>query len=253
MKEIEIFVATHKIASKYGDGCYHMIHVGAETSTIEIPETIKDNGASDNISSKNNIYCELTGLYYIWKNVKDVKYVGLCHYRRLPALKKIFQNDPEILSEKELVTILNSYDLILPRKTKKNGVINGYFTEGDSAINEYRPYKLMLPVVQELYPEYVDDFKKEFHTRTMSFGNIMICDKSLFDEYCKWLFDILFKLEENINMSGDRVLPRELGFYSEWLLNIWMKHKRLKVKYVPLFLPERKTLMERIKDKIQKK
>lgn len=252
MDKIKIFVATHKIAPKYGDSCYQMIHVGAETSNIEIPNAIKDNCCSDNISTKNNIYCELTGLYHVWKNVSNVTYVGLCHYRRLPAMKVGIFGKTQVLSGSQMLELLESYDVILPNKAKKNGVLNGFFADGDSAIESYRPYKLMLPVVQELYPDYLDDFKAEFHTPEMSFGNIMVCSKKLFDAYCKWLFDVLFRVEQNVLSSGDKNEPRELGYYSEWLLNVWVRHQNLKVKYVPLFLPERPSFVRRIMNKLQK-
>src|SRR6476660_2174831 len=39
-----------------------------------------DTGQS--ISSRNKHYSELTGWYWIWKNVSDVDILGLCHYRR---------------------------------------------------------------------------------------------------------------------------------------------------------------------------
>ncbi|MCD8237554.1 MAG: DUF4422 domain-containing protein [Prevotellaceae bacterium] len=251
MKTIKIFVAAHKVAPKYGDDCYQMIHVGAEKSSLTIPNAIKDDCCYDNISKKNDIYCELTGLYHMWKNVKGIDYIGLCHYRRLPVSKNLL-GKATVLSTSQLINIMENNDVILPDVTKKNGEINGYFKVGDQSILSYRPYQLMLPVVKELYPDYLEDFELEFHTEYMSFGNIMVCSKPLFDEYCKWLFDILFKVEKNIKESGDKVLPRELGFYSEWLLNIWIRHNKLRVKNVPLFLPEQKTLQRRIIDKIKK-
>lgn len=250
-KQIVIFVAAHKVAVKYGDECYQMIHVGAKKSSTVIPNAIKDDSCPDNISSKNDVYCELTGLYHIWKNVTSLGYVGLCHYRRLPAMSNTFGKS-KVLTGEQLIQFLKSYDIILPKQSNKNGVINGYFAKNDESINEYRPYKLMLPVIQELYPDYVEDFKREFNTKSMSYGNIMVCSKPLFDEYCNWLFNILFKVEKNVVEAGDHILPRELGYYSEWLLNVWVRHRNLKVKYVPLFLPEQKKLIVRIISKLKK-
>ncbi len=245
MQNLEIFVAAHKLAPKYGDDCYKFIHVGAKTSKILIPDAINDDVCEDNISEKNNIYCELTGLYHVWKNVRNVKYVGLCHYRRLPSVDTLF-GKKRVMTGEEILDILQKVDIILPKQARKRGVVNGFFAKGDESINNYRPYKLMLPVIKELFPEYENDFKKEFHTEYMSFGNIMVCSKKIFDDYCSWLFSILFKVEDNIMTSGDKVEPRELGFYSEWLLNIWVRHQHLNVKFVPLFLPEKKSIMAKL-------
>ena len=105
---------------------------------------------------------------------------------------------------------------------------------------------MMKPVIKELYPEYLDSFEEEFITPTMSFGNIMICRKSLFDNYCKWLFHILFTVEQNMNeQSGPE--PRELGFYSEWLLNVWVRHNKLNVDYANVFFTEKFFSFSRLK------
>ena len=88
MERIKIFAAAHKPVVSYGDSFYQFVHVGAALhNNTRIENSINDDGDPDNISSKNGIYCELTGLYYIWKHVKNVEYTGLVHYRRFLAKK----------------------------------------------------------------------------------------------------------------------------------------------------------------------
>lgn len=41
---------------------------------------IEDEHAIPNIDVKNSLYCELTGMYYLWKHGND-EIVGLEHYR----------------------------------------------------------------------------------------------------------------------------------------------------------------------------
>ena len=76
---LKIFIATHKKFDVPMSKYHVPLHVGREGK--EDLGYLGDN-TGDNISLKNPNYCELTGLYWIWKNVKDVDYIGLCHYRR---------------------------------------------------------------------------------------------------------------------------------------------------------------------------
>ena len=237
MKKVRVFVAAHKLAKKYGGDTYRFIHVGSKNAKISIAGAVRDDDGIDNISDKNGIYCELTGLYYIWKNIHDCEYVGLCHYRRYPAKDAVgLVTEWNVLSEKDILNRLENADVILLDRCEKNGEVNGFFAD-EERLNGYRPYSMMLPVIKKLYPEYTDDFKEEFFTAEMSFGNIMICRKEVFDRYCKWLFDILFAIEENMNQQGGPK-PRELGYYSEWLLNVWVRHNKLKVSYANVCFTE---------------
>ncbi|MCS4465828.1 DUF4422 domain-containing protein [Clostridium botulinum] len=71
---IKILVATHKKYSMPKESMYLPIHVGCEGK--KDLGYIGDN-TGDNISLRNSNYCELTGLYWAWKNLK-CDYIGLC-------------------------------------------------------------------------------------------------------------------------------------------------------------------------------
>ena len=61
----EIWVITHKKYNEIPDDLYKTIHVGRAISS-DLGYTGDDTG--DNISFKNRNYCELTGMYWLWKN-----------------------------------------------------------------------------------------------------------------------------------------------------------------------------------------
>lgn len=80
MDKIKILVAQHKEAKVYANDVYIPIQVGKALSQIDLG--IQGDNTGDNISDLNPFYCELTAQYWAWKNLSDVEYIGLCHYRR---------------------------------------------------------------------------------------------------------------------------------------------------------------------------
>lgn len=73
----EIYIATHKDYSFQQKKI--PIHVGKDLTDLNLG-IIGDN-TGDNISSLNPNFCELTALYWMWKN-SSADYLGLIHYRR---------------------------------------------------------------------------------------------------------------------------------------------------------------------------
>ena len=79
---IKILVAAHKADPNIRqDEVYMPIHVGKSLHP-ELDLGFQGDNTGDNISEKNGSYCELTALYWAWKNLKDVEIIGLAHYRR---------------------------------------------------------------------------------------------------------------------------------------------------------------------------
>ena len=119
MKNIKVIIAAHKKYQMPKDKLYLPVQVGAEGKD-DIGYT-KDN-KGDNISKKNPYFCELTGLYWAWKNL-DADYIGLAHYRRHFSLRKkkyrkIEDTLEHVLSMEEANEILKTTDVILPKKRK---------------------------------------------------------------------------------------------------------------------------------------
>ena len=112
-----ILVATHKAYPMPSDSLYLPIHVGKELSHEELSYSSDNTG--DHISAKNPNYCELTALYWAWKNL-EADYIGLAHYRRHFSVRRPFplceDKFPYILTSDEAAALLKEYDILLPKK-----------------------------------------------------------------------------------------------------------------------------------------
>ena len=121
----KIIVVTHKKYDDiYHDSIYIPVEVGAINREKHYYENIDCTG--DNISEKNYCYCELTGLYWAWKNL-DYDILGLCHYRRYFSQSRFELNDKKhnILKQADIEKVLSQNDIILPKTTKlKESIYN---------------------------------------------------------------------------------------------------------------------------------
>lgn len=232
MEKVKIFVCCHKEGFCLKNQVYEPIQVGRALSAKKLDMIGDDTG--DNISAKNPNYCELTAQYWIWKNVKDAEYVGLCHYRRYLDLschakyrKNTFVSEDEMQKNAEVGTkIMEKYDIVVSKplveviSLKDSYCMNHISTD----------YFTMEKVIEDLYPDYIDSFHHVMSQNNQySMGNILVTSKKIFDEYSEWLFDILFEVEKRIEISKDPYQARVFGFMSERLMNVYIYHHRLKV------------------------
>lgn len=249
--DIKILIATHKKYWMPSDEVYMPIHVGREGK--DNLGYVGDN-TGENISIKNPNYCELTGLYWAWKNL-DCEYIGLCHYRRYFAHKskssKLEDKKQAIFTRDDYERLLQQYDVILPKK-------RNYFIETVRSQYEHAHNKRDLDEIEKIikmqYPSYIEAFEKVMNSRKLHIYNMFVMNKALFDEYCTWLFDILFTLEKRIDITNyDKYNARVFGFLSERLFNIWLEKKQLKIKTVNVVFLEKINWVKKGKDFLKHK
>jgi hypothetical protein len=109
-----------------------------------------DDSAGDSIAHMNANFCELTALYWLWKNHKldSGSILGLGHYRRLMTNDLFFN----ILSKKPLPisaakNFLRDNDLILPRKVP---IFSGIYKHYEES-HQIEDLQLMLQTLEAIH------------------------------------------------------------------------------------------------------
>ncbi len=213
---VSIYVMTHKKCNMPSDDTYHPLHVGrAVSGDLGIPGD--DRG--DNISELNPLFGELTGLYWNWKNDTDSDAIGICHYRRY------FMNaEGSLMKKAEYEKILEDHDLITTDLPSMPG--NNYDSYAEA--HNIEDYIAIGNSLKKLYPEYLDAYEWYGRQHGAYYSNMIVMRRSMYMEYCEWLFSVLFDASEHIDVSGyDLYHRRVYGFLSEILLNVWIKKNNL--------------------------
>jgi hypothetical protein len=231
--DIKIIVAAHKPYRMPQDKIYLPVHVGAEGKE-SIGFTPDNTG--ENISAKNANYCELTGLYWAWKNL-DAEYVGLVHYRRHFSDGRLFGDKWErIISGRELENKLSDCSVLLPKP-------RDYWIETNYSQYAHAHHAADLDTVREILaekcPRCLAAWDKVMKLTVGHRFNMFVMKKNYFDNYCKWLFAVLFELEKRLDTSGySQNDSRVFGFVSERLLDVWLITNRVKYKDIPYVFME---------------
>lgn len=227
-KNVKIVIATHKCYAMPKDKVYLPVHVGAKDKLgpdgQELSLGYQRDDCGDNISEKNDNYSELTGLYWAWKNL-DADYIGLAHYRRHFGSKNRQGKNriDRVISGDEVSQLLVDNDIIVP--TKRH-----YYIETLYSHYEHTHYANQLDetrnVIKELYPDYLKMYDKVLKQRSGYMFNMAIMRKDLLNEYCEWLFNILFELENRLGkLDLSDFQGRFYGRVSEIIFNVWLQYQ----------------------------
>lgn len=160
-----------------------------ETDSIRL---FKGNDVSvegDHINHLNRFYSEMTTMYYVWKNRKESRLVGFCHYRRL--FKEYFD-----IGEGQCQVLAINY--------------------GCSVFQHYKVahnYQDLYDVVDILNEQYGSNNK---YSKYLLNGGVFIpcccfiMQWNDFDKLCSWLFPILFAWDKKngLNMTPEKYMEK---------------------------------------------
>ena len=224
---LKIIVATHKKYDIPEKEYLLPVHAGASISDIELAYQ-KDNEGI-NISDKNKTYCELTALYWAYKNLK-ADYIGLCHYRRYFDIDNLD---------------ISKYDVILPKKRHYYiETVYDQFKHAHGSIG----LDTLKDVLIDYYPDYLDSYNKQMNKRSLHIYNMFIMKYDIFIDYCDFLFDVLNKVEDKL---GD--VDRLYGYLGERLLDIYIDKNNIDYKEVNVINTEKVNWIKKVFDFLKRK
>jgi len=227
LKNTKIIVCYHKDSDIFENDVLLPLHVGKAQHLDVLPKMQGDN-TGNNISHKNETYCELTGLYWLWKNIQADNY-GLFHYRRFLDVNNKYPSQayPEMLdlsdfNKSSFDNIMKKFDIVLPKKSNFKFNLYEHYKKDHIA----KDLDIVIDIIKKDYPTFLSAAKKVMRSNRGYFSNMFIMKDKYFKEYCTWLFEILEKTEKLIDISEyDSYQRRVFGFLSERILSIYIQHK----------------------------
>ena len=150
---------------------------------------------------------------------------------------------------------MSSCDVLLP--IPRNYYIETNYSQYVHAHNK-EDLDTTREIISEMYPEYLAAYDSSMKKTIGHRFNMFIMKKDKFDAYCKWLFDILFELENRLDISdySDND-ARVFGFVSERLLDVWIETNNIPYKNLPYIFMENQNWFSKgfnfLKRKIAKK
>ena len=263
--DIKIIVCYHKPGKYISNDVYLPVHVGKDISKYDLP--IQGDNEGDNISSLNYTYCELTGLYWAWKNIK-ADYIGLCHYRRFFTFEKSFIRGPVHRTYATLLNafqafvsfpksysslqeiVVNNEDALATKAFREANKIKHYIGNHDTKIIALRPVnigpinlktyfslvsgnhhiEIIKNVIKNKYPAMSPLLEYTLSSNMLHLGNMIICQKKIFDDYCDFIFSVLEEHRKILVKDKwyidchEKSISRISGYLAEILTSVYVTY-----------------------------
>ena len=248
-KNVKIVVAVHKPYDVLRDDTFVPVHAGA---LGKADLGYQSDAQGEHISEKNGLYCELTALYWAWKNL-PCDALGLMHYRRYLGVPARMGRPlrERIATGEELAAYLEKTPVILPKK-------RDYFVENreDQYVHAHgrESMDMLRCVLADRCPQYLPALEKTLRRTAGHCFNIFVMRRDLADAYCSWLFETLFEVEARMReQTPQAVVPRLFGFLSERMMDCWLETNGYDYAELPVVNMEKQNWPKKIADFLRRK
>ncbi|MGL2222846.1 DUF4422 domain-containing protein, partial [Oenococcus oeni] len=139
-----------------------------------------------------------------------------------------------VLNSKQLDDLFKNNQIVLPKK-------RNYYIQTNYSHYVHAHHAEAIDKARELMsPTYQISYDKIMKRTDQHLFNMLIMTRQQLDEYADWMFDILFKLEKEIDTSTyDQYEKRVFGFVGERLLDIFLDANNKKYVEVPFVFEEK--------------
>lgn len=237
MANVKILVAFHKKSVVVDNPIYLPIQV----NKINAKENLGFQGDDDgnNISFKNPLYCEMTAVYWGWKNL-DADYYGLFHYRRYftryshsfihkikrlriqtilklwdlfkhPGLNRVLQPLVYAKNTSDFIDSAEDYATYL-NKIINDGGVDAVFGEPHKFTNSNnfnyfsvigRKYlETLICNCKKLNPDFYKYLDHVLTDNVLYAANMFVMKKNIFMNYCDTIFPILDSVVEDLQREN---------------------------------------------------
>lgn len=247
LRKLRIFVITHKDAFIPESPYLSLVQVGSAIGEKIKSQSCLYDDTGDNISNYNRDFCEMTGIYWLWKNGPKAENIGIFHYRRYLCCKEkghskfrtdwkrfyVYPNltqaffDMELFDEKYINSLLDKYKIIIPKRSylgeRNHKNYYGLFCFRERWTKELN---YTLKIAAGMFPQYKESINSCSKSVRGCHCNMFIMKYDLFDEYCSFIFPVLLKVYRDIKDGKLQTeAPRLMGYLAEYLTGVFIHHK----------------------------
>lgn len=174
----------------------------------------------DNIDFLNPWYCELTGLYYLWKHVDD-DIVGLEHYRTY------FWKNGHLITEDEIKEELKKGDIICGgyncKSFHRDTLLPGLVDNTKGTIYKF------LEIVEKIDTGFRNYLNNYLNNHRFWCCNCFIGPKHIIDEWLEFFFDAIIDFEHICPIGPATNTLRREGYIAEYCFGAWLEYKGYKI------------------------